>query len=223
MHVVWAPGELVVNVAFAVLHHGDHRCLGEHITRSLRSRQPAARLFVIRWPPSVVDNLSFRTVDELSPHKADDTATFRVHRDDRMNEHTEVLAIAYGAEAVLAAGMSSKVEFRSISNSQHVPSGRARSGHFPSMAQDFVSGDGLVVEKFVKAARLLAVAGQLVQAHGLLPLHRCQQGVARGGQTTITEVAKLGLIHGTRSLPLWCGRANPRLVRGERGGTERGC
>jgi hypothetical protein len=138
-----------------------------------------------------------------------------------MHEHTDILAIAHRAEALLAAAMGGVVGLRGIGNHDRMPPDRTLGGQLAGMDQHFVPGDCLVVEEVVEPAPLAAVAGQRVQAHGPLLLHRCQQVVAGGGQAAVAEAAELGLIHANRSLPLRCGRANPRLAWDEKGAEPR--
>jgi hypothetical protein len=119
------------------------------------------------------------------------------------------LPFANRAEASLAAGMGSEVGLRGVGNDQHVPSDRTPGGQLTGIDQHFVPGDRLVVEEVVEPAGLVAVAGQRVQPHGPLLLHRGQQVVAGGRQAAVAEAAELGLSHANRSFP-WCyGRANP--------------
>jgi hypothetical protein len=152
----------------------------------------------------VVFNAALAAVDHLSPDKSEDAAIIRVHRDDRVHQHADVATVAHRAEADFATGMCGEVEFRCVSNGQHVPTSCAPGGQPRGMRQHFVPGDRLVVEEVVEPARAAAVAGQQLKAHRPLRLHRCQQSVAGGSQTPVAELAKLGLIHGNPSLPLRC-------------------
>lgn len=128
-----------------------------------------------------------------------------VHGKQRGHEHTDILAIAHRAEALLAAGMVGEAGLRGVGNHQHVPPDRTLGGRLAGMHQHFVPGDRLVVEDVVEPAGPAAAVGQRVPAHGPLLLHRGQQLVAGAGQAAVAEAAELGLIHANRSLPLRCG------------------
>src|SRR5208283_443239 len=212
VHIVRPAGELIIDVAVAVLYHREHRRVGQYRAGGLRPCQPSTGLFLIGRAPLEglglrgrrERALAFGAVDHLGTDQSNQPTLLGVHRDNRMHQHTKVLAIPHGAEAALAPGVGGVIQLRGIRDRQHVPPGRALGGLPAGMDQHLAHADRRVVEEAVELAGLAAVLGQCVQAHGPLLLHRRQQAVANLGQAAVAKAAELWLIHPNRVLPVDC-------------------
>lgn len=130
-----------------------------------------------------------------------------VHRDDRVHQHADVLAVAHRAEAPLAGGMPGEIQLRRVHHRQRMPSGSTLTGQLTGVGQHLAAADRLVVEEVAEPTGLIPALAQHVQAHGLVLLHRAQQVIAGRGQALVAKSPELRLCHANRS---------PTLVRGGR-------
>ena len=84
MHTGRATGELLVDVALAIGHHGHARRLSQHVSCLFRRKQPAVGFLVLDRASLGGVDLFSGAVENLSAHQTDYPAMDGIDRDGRV-------------------------------------------------------------------------------------------------------------------------------------------
>lgn len=202
-------GEQIVDVAFPIRHHRDQRRLGQPVRRDLGPRQPPARLLLIRRAMLPMRELARDAVHHDAVHQPDHSSPLGIHRQHRMQEQPQVLAVARRAKSPLARPVGGEMQLRRVLDRQHMATGRALPAQPSRRRQHLLRRHRGVGQKPAKPQRLIAVAGQPVPAQRPMPLHRRQQCLSNAGQPLVTKTPKTALDHANRTLCRIATRIDP--------------
>ena len=124
----------------------------------------------------------------------------RVHRQHRVQEQAEILAITGLAESALARRVGGEMQLGGVLDRQHVPSGHALPGLPAGCRQHLLRRHRRIGQKTAKLDRLVAVLGQPVHAQRAMALHRVQQCPAHTRQPPVPKPPKVCTDHANHTL-----------------------
>ena len=160
-----------VDVRLTVGDHRHHLGRLQHLFGLLRGVQPVHRLPFRQWTLAMRDRVYPVTAPDIAADQAETRPARGVHRDHRVHQHAEGIALSDRAEAAAALCCGRELHLTTVLDRQDMPPGTGRAGQIGPARNQLCRRHLRAGEEPPGLQLTLAVAAQPAQAHRFTRRH----------------------------------------------------